>query len=590
MSSSRLLCVWIVCALTAGCGDGTGPADEPGVVSVSVTPAHDTLLVGSTVQLSAQAKDASGVVLSGIEFMWSSTDSAVATVTPQGVASAISPGGMFIRATAEGKFGFAALTVWPVVSSVQIDPPPDSVLYGATVQLFATALDRDGNPFPDSSIQWVSADTRLILAVTGPDVHPLVRRFPNGVFLATDTGTVDVVAVAYALRDTVQVSIRFPSPLAFTSVTTSQFAGNARSCGTVANGQAYCWGISGNGELGNGWGFPAKGAVLPRPVPVLGSVQFSVVEEGGLLHSCGRDVGGKAYCWGSNTSGQLGLGNDSTGYRVPRAVVGDLSFADLSLGQDHVCGVTFGGDVYCWGNNEQGQLGVTSTLCRFGSQCRKEPARVEGGIVLASVSAGAFHTCGIDANGAAYCWGGGDDGRLGQGAFVSSDTVVRVAGGLAFNSLSGGGLHTCGLATDGQTYCWGLGATGQLGGGGTSSSAEPQLVTGGLSFTAISAGVFHTCGLLADGTAYCWGLAEDGRLGAAGFESCTFFGIGVECTQSPVAVSGGVRFASLEAGGRHNCGLGTDGVAYCWGSNELGQLGDGTREDRGTPVPVLNQQ
>jgi alpha-tubulin suppressor-like RCC1 family protein len=137
--------------------------------------------------------------------------------------------------------------------------------------------------------------------------------------------------------------------------------------------------------------------------------------------------------------------------------------------------------------------------------------------------------------------------------------------------VSAGRGRTCGVTTDGAAYCWGSGVLGN----GSDTSTTPVAVAGGLTFASVSTGDSYTCGVTTGGTAYCWG---GGLLAGANHYSAT-----------PVAVASGLTFASVSAGWTHACGVTTGGVAYCWGTNAHGELGDGTTTDRPTPVRVLGQ-
>src|SRR5439155_646348 len=213
-----------------------------------------------------------------------------------------------------------------------------------------------------------------------------------------------------------------------------------------------------------------------------------------------------------------------------------LMFATVSAGYgEFVCGVTAVQAAYCWGYNGYGQLGngtlVSSTTA----------LTVSGGLTFASVSAGVAATCGVTPAGAAYCWGHNGSGELGNGTRINSSTPVAVSGGLTFAAVSGGESFdfTCGVTTGGAAYCWGANGLGQFGNGTTTSSTTPVPVSGGLTFTTVSGGATSfTCGVTTAGAAYCWGSNFYGQFGNGTTISST----------TPVAVSGGLTFASVVAG------------------------------------------
>ena len=290
----------------------------------------------------------------------------------------------------------------------------------------------------------------------------------------------------------------------------------------------------------------------------------------GVNHTCGLTSGAAAYCWGRNFNGQLG--DSSTAQRTTAvAVAGGLTFASLTAGNRHTCGLTSGGVAYCWGYNLYRQLGDGSATQRT------MPVAVAGGLTFARLAAGDDHTCGVTSGGAAHCWGSNSYGQLGDGSTTTyRGTPVAVAGGLTFASLTAGGSHTCGLTGSGIAYCWGDNFYGQLGDSSTTQRTAPVAVAGGLSFASLTAGRSYTCGLTSGGAAYCWGSNSSGQLGDGSTTQRTM----------PVAVTGGLTFASLVAGGSHTCGLTSGGMAYCWGYNLLGQLGDGSTTQRTAPVAV----
>ncbi|MBI4542544.1 MAG: chromosome condensation regulator RCC1 [Gemmatimonadetes bacterium] len=343
------------------------------------------------------------------------------------------------------------------------------------------------------------------------------------------------------------------------------------TCAVAPDAQAYCWGINSTGELGDGT-FTSRSI----PTAVAGAVAFRAVSAG-KHHTCGVTTSDQAYCWGFNDSGQLGDGTRSTS-AVPLAVAGSLSFASVSAGRFHSCGVTTGGQAYCWGGsgrlsslpNNQGELGDGTRTDKL------TPVPVAGGLSFTEVTAGQLHTCGVTQGGEAYCWGTNDYsgvGVLGTGTTGGFSTVpVAVAGGLRFATVSAGQQHTCGVTLSGEAYCWGdNGTRGQLGDGTTIDRGVPTAVLGGLTFSAVSAGEAHTCGVTTSGQAYCWGS----RL----------LGDGTDTGSSvPVAVVGDLHFATVGAGGAHTCGLTTDGLGYCWGSGGL--LGNGSTEPDFSLVPV----
>jgi alpha-tubulin suppressor-like RCC1 family protein len=278
----------------------------------------------------------------------------------------------------------------------------------------------------------------------------------------------------------------------------------------------------------------------------------------------------------------VGLAANAAFVLLP-AQTSPLVFQSISAGTSHACGITAQHVAYCWGRNDEGELGnpsVSSACSDAGTQCSAKPVRVEGGLAFSVISAGNNFTCGVTTVGTAYCWGAGAQGQLGTGSQGSSGRPERViAEGVAFQTVSAGYSHACAVATTGAAYCWGSNAGGRLGSGAslTGGHATPTPVAGGLSFRTISAGYFHTCGVTRSGAAYCWGRNEQGETGNG---ATAAHGL-------PVRVAGDYSARSVQAAPQFDfsCAVGRDSTLSCWGANCYGQLGvDSTAEQCGNPA------
>lgn len=238
---------------------------------------------------------------------------------------------------------------------------------------------------------------------------------------------------------------------------------------------------------------------------------------------------------------------------------------------------------FCWGAPLEGAidelriyngaLTPTQVLQQYLDE-KRDPA-------WGQVSAGETHSCGTLDDGRSFCWGREYGGALGTGNPGTYDSYAvepqLVYGGYSFSSLHPSENFTCALSLDGDVYCWGRN-NGEFGNGqSTDQTPHPypeMTVPGPYSF--LETGKNHTCGIRADGTTECWGYNEYGQLGDGSTED----------RLSPVAVAGGIGFDAVSGAAGHTCGLTQDGIAYCWGRNDYGELGTGNQSSSTTPAMV----
>ncbi|CAN5675952.1 hypothetical protein BH23GEM9_BH23GEM9_19050 [soil metagenome] len=329
------------------------------------------------------------------------------------------------------------------------------------------------------------------------------------------------------------------------------------------------------------WRLPALIAALAVGTSCGDGVTDVVMEEGGFLtlavggeHACGTSAGGSLFCWGDNRAGQLGTGGEESSDRPVRAST-NVRFASVAAGLLHSCGIDADGGLYCWGENSRGQIGNESRVNQ------SVPVRVAPDLKFAQVSAGWFHTCGLTVEGVAYCWGAAGQSQLGGGPGVDVLEPRQVNAPVPFSVISAGGFHTCTLAVGGRAFCWGSNQFGQIGNGNTADSADPEAVAGSGVYTSISAGYSHSCGVRSDLRPFCWGSSAFGELGYGGVGSP-----GTAGSTVPVALHGGISAAMISAGYYAGCLTDVQGLGWCWGRGEDGQLGTGSTWDSWTPQYV----
>jgi alpha-tubulin suppressor-like RCC1 family protein len=308
---------------------------------------------------------------------------------------------------------------------------------------------------------------------------------------------------------------------------------------------------------------------------------------GSAQHACVLDAAGAAVCWGSGTQGQFGAG-ELSGYMWAVAAVrseGALAghhLTEVSSGGRHTCGVDADGNAYCWGRGMEGQLGIGPKPRNSPLPVRVDSTGVLDGRTLTHIAAGAKHSCALDVEGRAFCWGANQAGQLGDGTESprNAPATVDLGSGYQLTSITAGTASTCATTAGGLVLCWGRGKNGELGNGTNKRTTTPARVVGtgpnGIHVESVSLGRRHACGVTSDGHVYCWGNNLKGQLGDGTTVS----------TNTPVRALGLTEAESASAGYEHSCAVLSNGTAECWGANQAGRLGDGSTERRLTPVPV----
>jgi alpha-tubulin suppressor-like RCC1 family protein len=562
------------------------------VASVEVGGAG-SVLAGSTVQFNATALDDRGNRLTNRSFSWSTSDGSIATVTSSGLVSGVLGGQVQIIAMAEGRSGDAPLQVNNPVPSVASTEPDLPIAGGGAFQLTVR-----GTGFVQTSeVLWNESgrpttyvnDTELNASISAADIaeygvasinvfnpgpgggvsgdHPLTVGFPHPIVDALERVSASMGEEGFTLEvfggDFTEGSVVLWNGEGRATV----FLAETLLRATIPSSDLERPGIY---EVrvetpppGGGTSEPLEFAVQ---IPATGP--FAVASIG---HTCALAFSGQAYCWGENEDGQLGDGS-RTDRLTPVPVSGGIEFVSLAATYVHTCGLDRVGKAFCWGPAGWGRLGNQG-----GDQ--QEPGPVQPEIPFISIGAGWDHSCAVAYDGQAYCWGRNEEGQLGHTAGPEEWVPAPVdQPGLRFKSVASNRYHNCAVTDDGSAYCWGDNASGQLGDGTTQNRDAPVRVQ--IPGTVIGTGVgyHHSCAWTDDGRGYCWGAGESGELGNGDFQE----------SLTPVQVDGPGSWIKLSAGNGFTCGILDTGDAFCWGWNWRGRLGHESPDNwhTATPEPV----
>ncbi len=356
--------------------------------------------------------------------------------------------------------------------------------------------------------------------------------------------------------------------------------GRRTTCALEHDGTVWCVGDGDRGQLGNGANNHSSTPVQVRDAT--GPITDATAIGSGRLFACAVRTGGTVWCWGSNGYGEIG-DNTYTDRNVAVQVqtTGGTPLTDIvqvTAGYAFTCARATSGALWCWGNDDNGQLGDNSS----GTRPQAVAVTVNGTpfTTAKTLTSGHYHSCAIDTTNHAWCWGWNPDGEIGDGSTNTAYQPVMVTEAIA---IAAGAFHTCAIKPDTSVACWGWGNHDFLGTGTNSGATTPQQVVvepGGATLVGatevVAAGV--SCALMSDHRVLCWGVNAHGQVGN---------GAGGLVPAAVLLGDGELGDADhVTAGYADVCAHRSDGGILCWGRNTENQLADGTNLNHGTPVPL----
>lgn len=354
--------------------------------------------------------------------------------------------------------------------------------------------------------------------------------------------------------------------------------GRAFTIAVTTEGAAFGWGDNSLGALGNGVRTRQRGPVsvsLPAGVAVT-----ELSSRWGTVLALGSD--GQVYAWGDNSFGQLAVGSTDAGAMpVPVTMPPGVRITAVDAGYWHALALSSAGEVYVWGDNSCGQLGVGATD-EADEADGPVAVRVGRGQTVTRVSGGGMHSLALTLSGEVYAWGDNSYGQLGDGTTKARTTpvAVRLPNAVVFVQVAALANASLALAADGRVFAWGDNAFGQLGDGTTVGRLLPvqALFPSGAEVRQISGGAVHALALDADGGLYTWGHSHSAHRSASVLGDRSV----------PVRVWAPARtvFAQVSAGFAHSAGVSSDGRLLSWGADWAGQLAGEMLPVRAAPETV----
>jgi alpha-tubulin suppressor-like RCC1 family protein len=353
-------------------------------------------------------------------------------------------------------------------------------------------------------------------------------------------------------------------------------AGDRHTC-RIAQGQLWCFGDNSSDQLGLAADAPDVVATPQR----VGSRSDWQTVAAGSLHTCALRSPGVLRCWGDDSQGQLGSSSGRSRDEQPRVPWED--FRQLKCGGDNCCALRSGGALYCWGANRDGSAGIDSS----DTTPIDVPTQIGGEQTFSrAYSVGKTHSCAIAVDRTLWCWGSNAANQLGTPGIDRQLAPQQVGEDADWLWVAAGGAQTCGIRGQNELYCWGDNSDGQVGiervgpDGELVVPEKPVIVTSTMDWVRVGVGDKHGCGIKRDQPLYCWGRNDSGQLAMSDASAVV---------ESPTRTDSMLRFREVALGAAHSCALEVTNppfALYCWGNNERGQLGTGDTSARTEPTRV----